>query len=132
MLKDRIYDHFVDGPSNCAETMLHITEDEFGIKISPDAYKALGGFGGGMGCGETCGALAGSIAALGLRYIDVDAHSSPLLKPACSMMTEEFLKEFGSLQCRCLKLPYEGSARRCGPLLERTADILEQVIAHFG
>ncbi len=132
MLKDRVYQYFFNGPCNCAEAMLHIYADEYGCAVSEDAYKAIGSFGGGMGCGETCGALAGCLAALGLRYIQTDAHSSELLKPACTMMPEEFVKAFGGLRCESLRPKYIESGRRCGPLLEQTAEILEHVIGTYG
>lgn len=47
MLRDRIENLFIDQDYNCAESMLHAANDEYGLGIDKDAFKLVGGYGGG-------------------------------------------------------------------------------------
>ena len=53
---------------NCAQAVLFVSSDDFGLDRTT-AVKLASGFGAGMGRkGEVCGALTGGIIALGARY----------------------------------------------------------------
>ena len=58
MLKDKVYKYYVEQGMNCAEAMLLGANEEYGLGLSPESAKLIGGFGGGMGRRKTCGACS--------------------------------------------------------------------------
>ena len=110
-----------------------------GLGISEDAANRISAcFGGGMQLGSVCGAYTGALMAIGLKY----GHSAPdgLMKQKDMMMAktarfkEKFLKEFESVDCKCL-IGYDVStpeglkgALESGKLLEYCPGLVDKVI----
>ena len=53
MLKDNVPYYYLEKDQNCAETVLHIINDEYHLNLTEDDFLLIGGFGGGCGCGIT-------------------------------------------------------------------------------
>lgn len=127
MYQEMINKYYVNGNNNCAETLMRVAQEAYGVEISENALHALGAFGGGMGCGETCGALAGAVAAIGCAYIDTVGHDSPKAKELAAAMTRAFIDNCGSTRCQELKTQYFVEGRKCASLCEFTAKLLGEV-----
>jgi len=128
MIRDRVKEYYIDRNMNCAEAVLHAANDEYNLGIASDAFKLIGGFGGGMGCGHVCGALSGGIAAIGQKYIEIEAHKTTDLKEICTGFVQDFNNLFGSENCEELKAKYKKDDVRCLDLVVQAADALEKVI----
>ena len=113
---------------NCAETMLYAVNEEYNLNLSVDTYKSVAAFGGGMGIEGVCGALTGALAALGILYTDEKAHQSPLVKELTIEFINKFEQELNSSNCRELKKNYRNDEIRCKVIVEKTAEILEDII----
>ena len=44
--------YYLEKDCNCAETVLHATNDAYQLGLDDNAMKVIGGFGGGCGCGH--------------------------------------------------------------------------------
>lgn len=126
MTRDRIYDYFINRDYNCAESILHALNDEYGLGITEEGFKLIGGFGGGMACGRACGALCGGCAALSSRLIREKAHVTPELKDTVSGFAEQFVSRFGSDACGELVKTYKKEDVRCLELISMAADLADQ------
>ncbi len=127
MYQEIISKYYVNGNNNCAEALLKVAKEAYGVDISENTLHALGAFGGGMGCGETCGALAGAVAAIGCAYIDTVGHESPKARELSAAMTKAFIEECGSTRCAELKPQYFVEGKKCARLCEVTAKLLGEV-----
>lgn len=121
--------YFVDGPYNCAETLLLKARDELGIEIRGETIKALGTFGGGMGCGELCGAIAAACAVIGIELIEENSHGSPNARAAAAKLTKSCISSYGSIRCAELKPKYFRDGMRCGLLVDDVAARLKNILA---
>ena len=129
MLKDKVYKYYVEQGMNCAEAMLLGANEEYGLGLSPESAKLIGGFGGGMGCGNTCGALAGSLAVIGQLLIKVDAHKTEGFKEACAGLVEKFEAKLGSTLCSEIKPKYNKEGpERCFASIELACQVLDSVV----
>ncbi len=124
-MKEMVKKYAIDENLNCAETMLHVAAEAWGLEVPAAAYHAVGPYGGGCGCGETCGALLGSLAAIGVRDITTDAHQTEGLRDTAGQFVKDFAEHFGSIQCTPLKEKYAQPEIRCLHLLEQTAELLD-------
>ncbi len=128
MLRDHIYDYYINKDYNCAESLLYAVRDEYKLKISDDAFKLIGGFGGGMGCGKTCGALCSGVAAIGMACITHRAHTTEKLKGYCILYVERFIEKLGNEDCEELVKKYKEENLRCLETVLLAADVLETVL----
>ncbi len=128
MLRDRIRETYLEQDNNCAEAILHAANQEYGMNISPESFKLVGGFGGGMACGKSCGALCGGIAAIGQLCIQTHAHASPNLKEHCAKFVHRFEETLGSDLCVELMAKYKKEDTRCLETVLLAADVLEEII----
>ena len=96
MLKDCIEPYYLTQDYNCAETTLHIIDDQYGLGLAEEEFKLVGGFGAGFGCGITCGALAGGVAALGRLAITGRAHVTEGFRDLCADYCAAFEKALGA------------------------------------
>lgn len=132
MLRDRISAYYLDQDYNCAETVLHAINDEYGLEIPDEMFKLVGGFGGGMGCGNACGALCACIAAFGKLTIDERAHATPDFKERCSDLVQRFQEKLGDTACCELVLKYKTEETRCLDTVLLTADLFEAYVKETG
>ena len=113
---------------NCAETLLNASNDYYKLGVDPKFLKAIVPFGGGFYSERTCGALTGGIAALGLLFAEEKPTSNEKLKEITKKWVEAFENEFGSLDCKEIKLVHRDEVKGCGPVMVRAAELLEEVI----
>ena len=83
-MKERIHHYYIEQDMNCAESILHVLNDQYSLGLSETDFKLVSGFGGGCGCGKLCGALAGCVAALGCRMVTDRAHNTLGFREACA------------------------------------------------
>ena len=132
MLRDNVRHYFLEGDFNCAETTLHVLNDEYKLGLSLEDFKLVSGFGAGCGCGITCGALAGAIAALGVLEVKERAHENPAFKELCGAYCQAFAEALGSMNCADLRPRYFKEGIRCAEAIEATADCFEAFAAEKG
>jgi C_GCAxxG_C_C family probable redox protein len=87
---------------SCAQAVLLSHCEEYGLSDEL-AKKVAGGFGGGMGhSGEVCGAVSGALMLIGLKYgqyKEFDKESKEKTYRLAKQYTDNFKKEFGSINC---------------------------------
>ncbi len=128
MIRDRVRTYYVEGDMNCAEAVLHAANDEYGLGISDESFKLIGGFGGGLGCGSICGALTGGIAAIGQQTIETKAHDAKMLKERCAALVKDFNDRLGTDNCEELKARYRTEDSRCLEIVLSAADALDEIL----
>ncbi len=126
MLRDRVEDYYLNQDYNCAETIVRCLSDEYGLSITDEELKMVGGFGGGMGAGYSCGALCGAIAVLGKMMIQDKAHKTEGFGAACGEFTERFKEKLGRLNCSDLAKIYKKEDVRCIETVQLAADLFEE------
>ncbi len=119
---------FLNCNCNCAESVLLGANEKCQLNIAEGDIALVSGFGGGMGCGQTCGALCGAVAALGKAKVAGCAHATTGLREDCAKMVATFEAEFGSLACSEVKAKYFTPEVRCAHVVERTAELLEEML----
>jgi C_GCAxxG_C_C family probable redox protein len=128
MLRDRIYDYYINKDYNCAETALHAINDDYELDIPNEMFKLISGFGAGMGCGNACGALCACVAALGKLTITERAHTTENFKERCAGLVHRFSDELGETTCCELVKKYRKQDTRCLDTLLLTADVFDEYI----
>ncbi len=116
---------------NCAETLLYSANDYYKFDIDPSFLKAIVPFGGGFYSERTCGALTGGIAVLGILFAEDKPTNNVKLKEATKYWVEVFEKEFNSIDCKTIKELHRDDIKGCGPVMEKSAQLLEELIKKF-
>ncbi len=129
MLRDTVTRIYMEENRNCAESTLMGICEQYGLELSPEEIKVIGGFGGGMSCGRTCGALCGAIGALGKMLIQTKAHETEDLRATCGEMVELFVKKLGTTECKELRERLANPQRRCSATVELACDAFEELLA---
>lgn len=127
MLRDRAYDLLIGQGYNCAETMLHLCDEAFDLKLQEETYLALGVFGAGLASGEVCGAVAAAEGVLGVLYNQGEFNKSPDCKQRVQLFLKRVRELCGDTQCRVLRPKYFEPGIRCLHLVEQVADLLEEI-----
>lgn len=123
----RLYDKKFD--LNCAEVMIYAANEEYGLNLSKETLKVMGGFGGGMAVEGTCGAISGAVAVLGIMFVEESGHQSPWVREYTKEFMERFYKELGTYKCDELKANYKkDDEHRCIYMIETASIILEDII----
>ncbi len=125
MLKEHAKRYYLEDNCNCAEAMLLAANDEYGLGLTQEACKIVGGFGGGLGCGSTCGALLGAVSVLGMLKMGRRAHETEGFREQCAALTEAFRQKLGHLDCADLKPRYANETCRCWETVKLTCEVLE-------
>lgn len=128
MLRDKAYEYMVGQGCNCAETLLHVADDALHLELTDETYKALGVFGRGLACGNLCGALAAACGVLGTLYSTGEFHKSPEAELKVKTFMLRAQEELGDTQCAVLRPRYFEPGVRCLHLVERAADMLEELL----
>lgn len=113
MMEDRVYDYFITRDYNCAETILRVADEQYGLGLREQDFKLVSAFGSGLGCEKTCGALCGALAAIGRLKVEERAHVTENFKELCAGFVQKFEDELGSIDCDMLKLKYRNDETRC-------------------
>jgi len=129
LLRDRVPECMKEKDLNCAETILCAGNDEWNLGISRGTIRAFAGFGGGLACGNVCGALTGAAAVLSIRYTNTRGHDSPKTRELVKKYADEFQSRFGSSLCTALKEAHVVDENKCLYLVEKAADLLEEICA---
>lgn len=128
-LKEKAASYSREGDFNCAESTLLAANDLYGLGLSPEDVKLMGGFGGGLASGLACGALCGSVAALGKMALRGPAHKQPAFRALCAEYVNAFRETMGGTQCSELKGCYYVQGKGCVRAIEKNAELLEAFIA---
>ena len=128
-LKEKAAARCRGGDFNCAESTLLGAADHYGLPLTEEDAKLMGGFGGGMGSGLTCGALCGSAAVLGKLALRGPAHKQPEFKALCAEYVNAFREAMGGTECSELKSCYYVQGQGCIRAIEKNAELLEGFIA---
>ena len=124
---------YLEEDFNCAEAAWlgvanELTKDEkaFGCRLA-------GAFGGGLACGHVCGALAGAAMGLGLFLgREPGQPRSEQLPEATEELVQAFQAEFGSVNCRDIRLESEERKEKCAGFVEfavaKAAEIIDRYL----
>lgn len=113
---------------NCAEILLMAANEKYHLGLDDRFFKAVCPYGGGLQSEKTCGALLGALAALGLMYTEERPTMNDRMKEKTKLLVEEFEKEFGSLDCTCIKALHRSETEGCAPVKIRAAQVFEKVV----
>jgi C_GCAxxG_C_C family probable redox protein len=113
---------------NCAEILLISANEKYNLGLDNRFIKAVCPFGGGLQSEKTCGALLGALAAVGVMYTEDKPCTNDKMKAITKELVEEFEKEFGAIDCKCIKEHHRSETEGCGPVKIRTAEVFERVI----
>ncbi|MEG0378476.1 MAG: C-GCAxxG-C-C family (seleno)protein [Eubacterium sp.] len=113
---------------NCAEVLLRTGNAEYDLGLDEKAFKMMQGFGGGFYSGYTCGAFSGALAAISARYAEDRPSKQEKAQKAAKLFVEEFIKEFGSLNCTAIKEQHRDEKTGCDPVKVRAADVMKRVV----
>ncbi len=113
---------------NCAQAILHGSNDYYNLSLPPKALKLIAPFGGGMYTERTCGMLTGGIAVLGVLFAEDMPSKNLKLKEITLCWIQQFENEFRDTNCSFIKANRPANAVGCSNLILRAADILEKVI----
>lgn len=125
MLKENIRVYYLTRDYNCAETVLRVLNEEYGLNLKEEDFRLVSGFGGGCGCGIICGALAGAISALGAMMVTDRAHTTASFKDYCGEFCKRFAQTVGSTSCCEIRPKYFREDTRC-------VDVIAASVACFG
>ncbi|MBO6041507.1 MAG: C-GCAxxG-C-C family protein [Oscillospiraceae bacterium] len=128
-LKEKAADYSRNGDYNCAESTLLAANDLYGLGLSQEDAKLMGGFGGGLASGLACGALCGSVAVMGKLALQGPAHKQPDFRAMCAEYVNAFRETMGGVQCSELKSCYYVQGQGCVRAIEKNAALLESFIA---
>lgn len=132
MLRDRVYDYYINKGANCSECLLHAADDEYRLNLPAECYKLIGGYGLGMGCQSICGALCSAVAVVSFLKVQGKAHATPNFSAICAGMVDKFIAGLGDTNCSKLRALYRKDDVRCLKTLELAADALESYLGEIG
>jgi C_GCAxxG_C_C family probable redox protein len=119
---------------NCAQSVALPFCDGLGVD-KETVLKGLEGFGAGMGdMNHTCGALSGAVFVAGLAQSGSSCEKGAVGKKdtyaLCREITDSFVKECGSDNCRVLKGVDTGKPlKSCDECVAAAAKITEKIVA---
>ena len=129
MLREKVYSYYIEQGMNCAEAMLLGANDEYGLGLSPESAKLIGGFGGGISSGNVCGALAGAVAVIGQMLIKQDAHKTEGFGDECQKLAEAFEARLGSTSCAVLSARNKREDEsRCLITVDAACEVLDDFV----
>lgn len=130
------------GGFNCAQAVLSVFSERFGLERQL-ALRLATGFGGGIGCGgDICGAVSGGILALGLKYgiSEPDKAAKAEMYRLTRVLEDRFRARTGSVVCRDLlgfdpgtpegkeKMKVPGVFDCCNDFVRIAAEITEEML----
>ena len=113
---------------NCAQAILHGSNDYYNIGLDPKALKMIIAFGGGMCTENTCGILTGGIAAIGVLFAEDMPTQNLKLKEVTRLWIQRFESEFQNTNCSLIKSLHLKNDEGCTNLILQSANILQEVI----
>lgn len=116
---------------NCAQAILHGSNDYYNLHLDSKALKLIVPFGGGMYVGYTCGMLTGGIAVIGVMFAEDMPTTHLKLKEITRSWIEQFESEFQNTNCSIIKDINLKDGEGCANLILKAADILQGVIEKY-
>ena len=129
---DHIPEIYLTEEKNCAETLLAAGLASRGRTLSHEGRLAMIGFSGGFSVGSVCGAVTGGVAAIGCLLGGEDEEAFHRAKDAAASYYELCKAAFASADCDAVKPVYRTEETRCLAVVERAAELLEQVLKEYG
>lgn len=120
---------------NCAQAVLLAYADLLELS-EQEAIKVASTFGGGMGLGEACGTITGMCMVVGMYKGagTIDFENKKELKKLIREMTDEFKKEYTSVNCREI-LMYRKNApqekKSCQSVVRTACEIIDKYMLGF-
>ena len=128
MLKDMATRCCKEKGCNCGESTLLAASEQYGLGLTEEDAKLMGGFGGGLGSGLTCGALLASASVLGKLVLTGPAHSCPGFRKLCGEYAAAFKETMGGTNCAELRPVYFVRGEGCVRAIQKNAELLEAFI----
>ncbi len=117
---------------NCAEAVLLLSSERYGMELRPEEVRLLSGFGGGMGCGKTCGAVAGALAVLSRLTVKDRAHATENFRGLTSGLIGKLEEALGSTDCREIMPRFRTAEDGCAPTIETAMEVLDSYLREHG
>ena len=121
-------DCFLNQDMSCAESVFTGGCAQHGIAVTPELIKAMGSFSGGCASGNLCGAAAAGVAIIGIKLGTGKIHQCPQHKEAVKQFMAAFQETFGDTACSVLTPKYKKPDVRCLEIVEKTLEILDNVL----
>jgi len=132
-VKDPRVEELMLGQSyNCAEAVLLICSERYGLDLTQKEIALLSAFGGGMGTGRTCGAVAGALAVLGRLTVKDRAHSTEQFRPTTAGLVHAMDQALGSTECREIMPVFRTKELGCTRTVATTLDALDRYLKENG
>ena len=132
MIRDHVKTYMKEQNNNCAEALLHAADDALGLHLPPEAFRLIAGYGGGMCCEKACGAICSALSVLSFLSVGRCAHETEGFRELCGGCVRQLEQAFGSIDCASIKARYRDPASGCLGVVERAADVLEDVLKQAG
>lgn len=133
MLDEKISKIYPSCNYNCAETILHAADEEYGLHLPDDCFKMIAGGGGGMGAKRTCGAVLASLAVLSRLKVNGKAHDTENFTKLCGGLTNALENRLGSIECTELMRRYrKEDGTKCLITVQLAAKVLTEYLAAVG
>ncbi|WMJ76657.1 MULTISPECIES: C-GCAxxG-C-C family protein [unclassified Sedimentibacter] len=117
--------------NNCAEIIMMAANERYKLELDEKIIKAVCPFGGGLQSEKTCGALLGAVAALGVMFTEDKPSTNDTMKEVIKSFVQDFEKEFGSLECTCIKAHHRSETEGCYPVKIKTAELFDELVRKF-
>ncbi len=117
---------------NCAETVVLLGNERYGLGLSDDAFRLLSGFGGGMCVGKTCGAVTGAIAVLGKLAVKDRAHRTENWHELVEGLFAAMNEAFGATDCDDIVPLYRTEEERCCATVDLALEVLDDYLREQG
>ncbi len=127
-LEPYLEQYYFDENCNCAETVLKAANEAWDLKLDPQVFVTMAGFGGGVACGHLCGAITGGVAAMGYLYAPKGGHNSPIMGPKAKLLVQLVQQRLGSSLCADLAKEHKTPQHRCIAAVRKVCDIIDEVI----
>lgn len=105
--------------------------DYYELELTDETFQVLSGFGGGLSTEELCGALSGGVAVLGVLFNKDQDYDKENIKEATKDFVESFQEQLTSTNCKTIKDLFRDEMRKCIPVVDTAARVLEEVIEKY-
>lgn len=101
------------------------------LNLKGESFRIMAGFGGGLSTEELCGTISGGVAVIGILFTEKEDYDSGEIKEASKDFVQSFQKKLTSTNCKEIKESFREEERKCTPVVEKGAEILEEIIKKY-
>jgi len=101
------------------------------LNLKGESFRIMAGFGGGLSTEDLCGAISGGVAVIGILLTEKEGYDKGRIKEATKDFIQSFQKELTSTNCKEIKESFREEQRKCTPVVERGANILEETLKKY-